>query len=264
MKNNKFNEVYPNQSLIHYPLVLELFKRGGKAKPNELYESLADYFELSDELRKKTVNENTKELKWHNNVRWARQQLVDKGILKNDSNWGIWELSDNAINSYFDTDIEHAISEDTVKGKFTQEQLESLLEKQKRIGELGEIIVEEYEKKYLISKGCIKLAEMVRRVSQENCREGYDIISFYEDGSEKYIEVKSSTSNQLEFYISINEYEKAKKLGDRYCIALVRGINLELRNCKEIKEINNFNQLINTNKVNLVPIKWRVSLGENH
>lgn len=57
---------------------------------------------------------------------------------------------------------------------------------------------------------------------------------------------------------------KQKKLGDQYCIAIVRGINIELRNCKEIREINNFNQLINANKINLVPIKWRVSLGGNH
>ncbi|MFJ5790391.1 protein NO VEIN domain-containing protein [Lysinibacillus sp. NPDC093197] len=263
MKYKKFNDVYPNQSLIHYPLVLELYKRGGKAKANEIYEPLADYFELSDDLRKKTVNENTKELKWHNNVRWARQQLVDKGILKNDSDRGVWELGDNAINSYSDIDIEHAMSEDTVKGVFTQDQLDSLLEKQKKIGELGELIVEEYEKNSLISKGFTNLAEKVKRVSPQNCREGYDIISFYEDGSEKYIEVKGSTSTQLQFYISINEFEKAKKLGDQYCIALVRGIDLEQKKCKEIKEINNFNQLIEANKINLVPIKWRVSLGEN-
>lgn len=257
------NETYPNQTSIHYPLVLELYKRGGKAKPAEIYGPLADYFNLSENLRNKTVNEETKDKKWHNNIRWARQQLVESGVLRDDSDHGTWELSNNAINKFFDIDVEHAISEDSSKVEFTQKQLEELLEKQKKIGELGEDIVVEYEKERLNSLGLVDLSQKVRRISNENCRAGYDIISYYADGTEKFIEVKSSTATSLDFYISINELEKANKLKGKYSITLVRGIDIESKTSKEIKEITDFNKLVNDNKVNLVPIKWRVALPED-
>ena len=36
----------------------------------------------------------TKELRWQNNTRWARQAMVDDGRLKNTSPTGLWEISD--------------------------------------------------------------------------------------------------------------------------------------------------------------------------
>jgi hypothetical protein len=33
---------------------------------------------------------------WRNNIRWARQHLIERGILRNDSSRGIWELGDGA------------------------------------------------------------------------------------------------------------------------------------------------------------------------
>lgn len=255
------NQTYPKQSLMQYPFVLELKKRGGKAKPTEVYEALADYFNLSVELRTITVYENTKELKWHNIVRWVRQQLVNKGLLKNEER-GIWELTETAMSKFLDLEAEHALAEDTVQSQFSQFQLESLLEVQKEVGKIGEEIVLTYEKQELSKKGLDLLAQKVRIVSVENCRLGYDILSYFDDGSEKYIEVKSSTSTSEEFYISINELKTALDKKEKYIIFLVRGVDIDNRSYSEIIKMDNFSQGIESESVNLVPIKWRVLPNE--
>ena len=88
----------------------------------------------------------------------------------------------------------------------------------KRIGDRGEAIVLALEKNRLIQSGKFKLARRIDPVSQQSDSIGYDILSFDEDGSERYIEVKSTASNNLDrgFYISSNELEKAKALGNYY------------------------------------------------
>jgi len=74
----------------------------------------------------------------------------------------------------------------------------------KLIGDIGENIVFESEKKKLADIGKKDLAKKVKNVAKEN--RGYDILSFEKDGSRKYIEVKSTASPiNSEFYITKNE-----------------------------------------------------------
>ena len=92
--------------------------------------------------------------------------------------------------------------------------------KNKLLGNRGEEIVFTLEKKYLKSKGKNELAEKVEWVSEKGLDYlGYDILSFEENGDEKYIEVKSTSqlSNvNANFIISSNQYFKAKKLTNYY------------------------------------------------
>ena len=63
------------------------------------------------------------------------------------------------------------------------------------------------------------LSNRIRQISKENTSAGYDILSFEEDGRDKYIEVKStnnSPSGKANFLITINECEKAKELKNYY------------------------------------------------
>ncbi|NTV41514.1 MAG: DUF3883 domain-containing protein [Candidatus Moranbacteria bacterium] len=71
----------------------------------------------------------------------------------------------------------------------------------------GEEIVVEIEKNYLKEIGKVGLAEKVRHVAKEDGDGlGYDILSFFPDGREKYIEVKSTkNSPDSQFIISRNE-----------------------------------------------------------
>src|SRR3989338_1888604 len=63
------------------------------------------------------------------------------------------------------------------------------------LGNRGEEVVFNLEKKHLESIGKKELANKVKWVSKEDDSLGYDILSFEEDGTEKYIEVKSTNQS---------------------------------------------------------------------
>ena len=90
--------------------------------------------------------------------------------------------------------------------------------KQKRIGNRGEAIVLNMEKKRLEDEGRPDLAQKIQYVSENSDREGYDILSFDNDGCPRYIEVKATSATSLErgFYISSNEFEKSTSLPNYY------------------------------------------------
>ena len=68
--------------------------------------------------------------------------------------------------------------------------MEKQLEIKKIIRLEGESYVFLAEQEHLKGIGRMDLAEKVTWVANENCNAGYDIQSFFEDGSYKYIEVK--------------------------------------------------------------------------
>lgn len=74
-------------------------------------------------------------------------------------------------------------------------------------GSQGEKIAMAIERDYLIQIGYSELADKVKNVSKEiGDGLGYDILSYFPDGREKYIEVKSSTkANGQSFHLSSNE-----------------------------------------------------------
>jgi len=124
------------------------------------------------------------------------------------------------------------------------------------LGNRGEEVVFNLEKKHLESIGKKELANKVKWVSKEDDSLGYDILSFEEDGTEKYIEVKStnqSHTSNANFLISSNQYRKAKNL-DNYYFYIVfnaKTINPKVWSIK--------NPLVYENKgLTLTPISFRV------
>lgn len=88
------------------------------------------------------------------------------------------------------------------------------INKKRRItGQKGEEIAVAIEQEFLSLVGREDLAEKVRHVAKEDGDGlGYDILSFFEDGKEKYIEVKSSkTSLTTPYFISNNELNFLKE-----------------------------------------------------
>lgn len=75
------------------------------------------------------------------------------------------------------------------------------------LGLLGEIAVLNYERLRLVAAGRSDLADQVRHVSLiEGDGAGYDILSFRDDGSRLYIEVKTTIGDATtDFFISPNE-----------------------------------------------------------
>ncbi|MEQ9437486.1 MAG: DUF3883 domain-containing protein [Cyclobacteriaceae bacterium] len=87
----------------------------------------------------------------------------------------------------------------------------------KKLGDAGEQLVLDYEMHYLIEQGREDLAERVRKVLDG---EGYDIHSYQPDGSDKFIEVKTTShrDSSQPFYLTINEKQFAESHLDNYLI----------------------------------------------
>lgn len=86
-----------------------------------------------------------------------------------------------------------------------------------RIGKKGEELILNLEKERLLQEGHPELSDKVKIVSEDYSL-GYDVLSYNCDGTERYIEVKSTTSglNHGQFYISANELSKSKILNNYY------------------------------------------------
>jgi hypothetical protein len=105
--------------------------------------------------------------------------------------------------------------------KLTEDALWKRLETQRlRAREVEQFVLAE-ERKRLVHLSRPDLAELVSRVSAEDVSAGYDIHSYEADGSTRYIEVKSSTGNQIRFIWSVGERRLARELGARYWIYFV-------------------------------------------
>ena len=98
------------------------------------------------------------------------------------------------------------------KGKVTRRPIKlNFLEREQEdrtLGLKGEQLVMEYEQFNLISAGKKSLADEVRWVSKDvGDGLGYDILSKNLNGTDKYIEVKTTKlSKETPFYFSVNEY----------------------------------------------------------
>lgn len=88
----------------------------------------------------------------------------------------------------------------------------------RRVGDRGEALVLEMEKKRLIQAGKRALANEIEQISSEDASAGFDILSFEEDGRERRIEVKATCDASLArgFYISSNELNKSATLTNYY------------------------------------------------
>jgi len=143
-------KVVPKYSEIVGPLVAELKRRGGKSKPSDrnhsgktVYESLADHFGLSKEARDFKIYEasGAERSKWHNMVRWARNDLVKWGLLSSPE-YGIWALTDKG-NLRASNFLEEKAGRGTAQSgiEISLERFKELLKEAARIGEKGDAVV---------------------------------------------------------------------------------------------------------------------------
>lgn len=114
-------------------------------------------------------------------------------------------------------------------GFMSLKELAAKLKNADEVGQIAEQIAYEFEKKRLKNVGCQIEADCVTRISDLDVTAGYDMISF--DGQspnmvyDRFIEVKGSTGNDIDFFWSKNEIEQARKLGARYWLYFVGGID---------------------------------------
>lgn len=128
-------------------------------------------------------------------------------------------------------------------------------ERIKRIGNRGELIIFNFEKEALKKEDRFDLSELVKDVSREN--KGYDILSYNPDGTERFIEVKSTISSppEISFYITGNELKKAIEMPDYY-IYIVFKVNTKK---PEIFIFNPFKQ--GEEYYQLTPLLYKVAIN---
>ncbi len=262
--------MFPKYQEIQIPLLYELRKRGGMSRPSDkntdgktIYEALADEFELVEELRLKQIYEadGTPRSKWENMLRWTRRDLKKVSLLDSPSH-GIWRITDLGLSLLEAIDNERIGSRIFDKDLFVSpEEFAKQKANTEEIGKLGEDYVYQYEKSKLTQIGRKDLADKIRMICQENVVAGYDILSFTEDGNEKYIEVKTTTGNHYRFELTVNELSKAEVLENSYWIYRVTKVKTD---SPEVLMIQNPNQLIQENKLILKPTSFLVTLSENY
>ena len=127
--------------------------------------------------------------------------------------------------------------------------------KNKDLGEKGEKFILEYEIDRLNKLGKPELAERIKHVSENNDYAGYDILSFDEDGTERFIEVKTTKGPvSSDFYISPGELKFSKENNNYY---LYRVYEFDLKNLIGKFFIKKGNVEEN---FNLIPTQFKVSL----
>jgi len=98
------------------------------------------------------------------------------------------------------------------------------------LGDLGEKAVITYEKKLLIEEGFNSLADKVEQVSATiGDHLGYDVLSYYPSGDEKWIEVKTTTGAQsTKFHISENQIKRSENDPSKFWLYRLYDFNPEL------------------------------------
>ncbi len=117
--------------------------------------------------------------------------------------------------------------------------------KNRELGFIGEDLVVNIERKYFNSIGRADLADKVRHVSlKDGDGLGFDVLSFFSDGNEKYIEVKTTTKDiNSKFFISKSELNFLREHLNSYfvyrvCIHKKSGVWLSVYSGKDF--FNNF------------------------
>lgn len=139
-------------------------------------------------------------------------------------------LQEDDKSFFINPDFSRHFSSIIKKQKMSIEELEYKMKIDKEIGDVAEKIILEYEKNRLKQESAISESSLVQIISSTDVSAGYDIESF--DGKtadlefNRHIEVKGSRRNDLSFYWSAGEIEKAKEMENSYWIYFVPGINL--------------------------------------
>jgi len=148
--------------------------------------------------------------------------------------------------------------EGVTKDKFRQLKVYNNPEADKKlkdIGNKGEQYIIEYEKERLTQANKEELADKIKHISLVNDAAGYDILSFNEDGSERYIEVKTTKGPiGTDFFISPGEIKFSKVNKEYYIYRVFEFLSEKMTGKIYIKKGD-----VETN-FNLKPLQFKASL----
>ncbi len=125
-------------------------------------------------------------------------------------------------------------------------------ERDRKLWAAGELAVFEKEKQALLILGRPDLAEKVTHVSEiEGDGAGYDIKSFHEDRTVKYIEVKTTRGGiSTPFFMSLNEIRFSEKHSENYVLCRVFEFDMEKNSGKVFSVIGNLKNELQFEAIN--------------
>jgi len=221
---------------IYYFYKFEMFKvfcekMGYEYKPKKgLKSNIVQFLELCKTVRDE-IRSNNNLLKLHKNRLGENEYYdADSNILTQDFIYAVTKhltLSkspESAIKPSLnlkEINIEVSKKEYQLKGSYTD--YASKQKRNKHWGDLGELWVLRYEKDHCSS-------EFVNKISHASKSEGdglgYDILSYDQNGHEKFIEVKTTTGNlNRPFFITGAEWQRSKKEPEKYFLYRLYNFN---------------------------------------
>ncbi|MGC8754868.1 MAG: winged helix-turn-helix domain-containing protein [Thermosulfidibacteraceae bacterium] len=83
------------------PILESLIELGGKAKVKDVLKLVHDKMKnILNEYDYEPLPSNPKQKRWVNTAQWARQTMVDEGLLATNSTRGIWEITEKGRRFY--------------------------------------------------------------------------------------------------------------------------------------------------------------------
>lgn len=141
--------------------------------------------------------------------------------------------------------------------RISPEELRRILAVCEELGALGERAVLAAERNRLTRRGLGALASRVHRVSLRSVGEGYDILSFENDGrTRRYLEVKAKAGTSPVVDMSRGEWAAATRLRGRYFLVLVT----QVREAPQLLYFRDPVRLEQEGRVSRTPTGWKVDL----
>lgn len=82
---------------FYAPILQALFDMGGSGKTAEVIKRVGEIMGGSLSAEDRELLQSTGMPRWDSTSRFARHSMVRNGLLKSDSSWGVWEMSDNGL-----------------------------------------------------------------------------------------------------------------------------------------------------------------------
>jgi len=201
---------------------------GSSRNLTQLFEK-GSFFSKEYDTKKLDETELKRDLKEYINI---YDQIVDDPRSEN-FNIGAETVLDRTVKKKNKIDYNYIIPDFKPKEKPQKKKYHSTAHKaqnkrasqdSKATGIEGEKHVCEFEVEKLKRIGRKDLAEKVYNHEENREYPGWDITSYDESGKEIFIEVKSAKKSKTVFNITANEWEAAKKEGDKYFIYIVENV----------------------------------------
>ena len=140
-----------------------------------------------------------------------------------------------------DAEPSSSVVQEYVRRRVTPEAYKNIRRACEQNGALGEAFVLKRERHRLIGAGHPELAAMVEHVAANEATSPYDIQSFEgmlpDPGRDRFIEVKATSGNGMEFEISEREWRLAEEKREEHMIFRVTQVTSENPKCREVRDI---------------------------